>query len=51
MKRICVNPDCGWIGDEDECLDWKHPIGARMCPECYDATEEVQADERHSPTA
>jgi hypothetical protein len=38
-KRICINADCGWIGFEDDCLDWKHPTGARMCPECHDNTE------------
>jgi hypothetical protein len=37
--RICINVECGWIGSEDECLDYKHPIGARMCPKCHDNTE------------
>jgi len=40
-RRICIG--CGWIGFDDDCLDWKHPIGARMCPECYDNTE-IYAD-------
>ena len=41
MKRICCNPDCGWIGEEKDCLDWKHPTGARLCPECHEVTEQL----------
>lgn len=41
MERICINPKCGWIGNESECLDWKHPTGARLCPQCHDVTEEM----------
>jgi hypothetical protein len=37
--RICINSKCGWIGPEQDCLDYKHPIGARLCPECYEVTE------------
>ena len=45
MKRICINPDCEWVGDENECLDFKHPIGARLCPECHETTEEITETE------
>ena len=38
-KRICIG--CGWIGAEDDCFDYKHPIGARLCPECYEITEKM----------
>jgi hypothetical protein len=41
IMRICINPDCGWTGTENECLDYKHPIGARLCPECHENTERL----------
>ena len=41
MKRECINPKCKWIGKESECMDYKHPVGARLCPQCYEVTEVV----------
>ena len=38
-KRVCIG--CGWIGAEDDCFDYKHPVGARLCPECYEITEKM----------
>ena len=23
-------------------MDYKHPVGARLCPECYEVTEEIR---------
>lgn len=37
--RICCNSECGWEGQEDECMDFKHPVGERLCPVCYEVTE------------
>lgn len=39
--RVCINPKCGWAGKESECMDYKHPVGARLCPQCYEVTEIV----------
>jgi hypothetical protein len=44
-RRICCNPDCDWVGDESECLDWKHPTGERFCHECHEVTERIEDDE------
>lgn len=46
MKRICINPKCGWVGKEADCMDYKHPVGARLCPECYEVTEEIRPTKR-----
>lgn len=43
--RICTNPKCGKIVLEEQCLDWKHPTGARFCPKCYEVTEEISKDD------
>jgi len=40
VNRIC--PACGWTGAEAECVDYKHPTGARLCPNCYEVTEEIK---------
>ena len=45
MKRICCNPECGIIVDEADCMDYKHPIGARLCPSCYEITEIISDEE------
>lgn len=65
--RICINPDCGWVGLERDCVplastghsarrtsrigddkalprrfgapDGVFPLGDRLCPNCYEATE------------
>ena len=37
IKRICIA--CGWIGNQNDCMDYKHPTGAHLCPECYEITE------------
>lgn len=37
VGHICIK--CGWTGTENECLDYKHPVGARLCPECHENTE------------
>ena len=42
MYRICNNPNCGVVIDEQSCMDYRHPTGARLCPECYETTEEIQ---------
>lgn len=44
MTRICISSKCGWVGEEADCLDYKHPIGARLCPECYEVTEEIHPE-------
>lgn len=41
LKRICCNPNCGWTGDESECVYPKHWPEDRLCPECYEVTEEI----------
>lgn len=46
VKRICINPKCGWVGKEADCMDYKHPVGARLCPECYEVTEEIRPTKR-----
>lgn len=43
--RICANPACGKIILEEQCLDWKHPTGARFCPKCHEVTEEINKDD------
>jgi len=40
--RTCV---CGWTGREFQTLDYKHKIGARMCPECHEPTEILQEED------
>lgn len=41
MQRICINLECGWIGDESECVHPYHWPENRYCPECHDNTEEL----------
>jgi len=41
MYRICCNKACGQIVHESECVDYKHPTGERLCPECYEVTEAI----------
>lgn len=38
-ERIC--PLCHWEGAEEDCLDYKHPIGTFLCPQCYEITEKL----------
>lgn len=38
--RICIC--CGQMWDEADCLDYKHAVGARLCPECHENTEEIR---------
>lgn len=42
MKRICTNEECGWAGNEEDCLDFKSPFdfaGHVFCPKCNSCTE------------
>ena len=43
--RICNNEQCGAITPEEDCLDYKHPTGARLCPFCKETTEEISEEE------
>lgn len=44
MKRICCNEQCGAIIDENNCLDYKHAIGAKLCPLCHEVTDPFPND-------
>ena len=41
LKRICCNIRCEWVGDADDCVCFTHDPDYLMCPNCYDATEEL----------
>ena len=43
-KRICCNAECNWIGEEYECVVFKHDATNPtyfMCPICNESTEEI----------
>lgn len=46
MKRICCNKNCGLVWDEGDTLDYKHAVGAHLCPECYEVTELIENPKR-----
>lgn len=39
--RICCNAECGWMGKENDCVHPKHSPDDRLCPVCYEVTEEA----------
>jgi len=50
MKRICVNPECNWIGPVEECHCYKHDPSYFLCPKCHDSTEEISDEEAKAET-
>ena len=40
-KRICCNSKCGWKGKEKYTVHPKHRMTDRLCPVCYEVTEEI----------
>ena len=43
-KRVCCNSKCGWSGAEKNTVHPKHWTTDRLCPNCYEVTEELQKD-------
>jgi hypothetical protein len=39
--RICCNSKCDWVGNESDCVTFKHDTEKFLCPECNEVTEIV----------
>lgn len=44
MIRACINEECGWVGENIDCVIFKHDATLILCPHCHDVAEEAGED-------